>query len=181
MKTYKALKVSQPLGDFYLTTIPAFVLLDVCSVDVYKRRAAYEDGRVEDEGNQRRLNEQRVRSVASFLRTQSAVLPGTLILAANYDDKGIFCAPMQGDEDVEDRSDRWYVKQIGETIYDLIIPNEGRKLAALVDGQHRLMGFEDQESQIKKNDVAMCCVFRYADSRAGLCLCDDKLQSKTGF
>ena len=74
---FPAIAVRHPLGEFYLTSMPARVLLQVTYSDVYTRL----DDR--DVGHQRKIDYKRVRAIGRYIETRDAVFPGTIILAAN--------------------------------------------------------------------------------------------------
>jgi len=156
MKSFPAIRVLQPLGEFYLTALPAELLLKVCFSHRHVRHEADETGRVQDEGHQRRLDQKRLNDIASYLQTQDAALPGTIILAANCTIDG----EILDTEADEIASKRWRIEQKDGNDRDVVsvcIPTD-EKLAAVVDGQHRLWGFEDVPDEIKKISLP-CAIF----------------------
>jgi DNA phosphorothioation-associated DGQHR protein 1 len=144
-----AIRVSQPLGEFYLAAIPANFLLKVGFTKRHTRRAADESGAVEDDGHQRRLDEKRLKEIARYLETQDAALPNTIILAAN-------CRP-DGEAMELDDPHRWCIAPGDGISVELTIPTE-EPLAAIVDGQHRLFGFEAVSEERKTMPLA-CAIF----------------------
>ncbi|HFE7160046.1 TPA: DGQHR domain-containing protein, partial [Klebsiella pneumoniae] len=48
--------------------------------------------------------------------------------------------------------ERWYVEKIGDNFYNIIIPSQ-KKLASIIDGQHRVFGFEYS----KARDMELLC------------------------
>ena len=155
-KSFFAIRVLQPLGEFYLTALPAELLLKVCFSHRHTRTEADDSGYVQDKGHQRRLNKERLKEISQYLQTQEAVLPGTIILAAN-------CTPNGEILDIEDDDSsqkRWNIKPqqgIDREIVSIEIPTD-EELAAVVDGQHRLWGFEDLSDDLKKISLP-CAVF----------------------
>lgn len=157
-ETFPAIRVLHPLGEFYLTAIPAELLLEVCFSHQHVRYEADSTGHVQDEGHQRRLDKKRLSDIARYLQTQDAALPGTIILAANCTPDGKI---VNTDESLDGAcSRRW---SILPTTFDdcnvvrIAIPTR-EKLAAVVDGQHRLWGFEDVPADLKCTSLP-CAVF----------------------
>ena len=140
------------MGEFYLTALPVKLLLNVgftmpLKINEYEQL----------EGNQRRLDPKRVKDIESYLRSQDAVLPGTIILAANCNTDGEILDPY-GDS----AKMRWSIKNFdgnsNDSVYELEIPSDNEKLAAVVDGQHRLWGFENLPEAAKEM-LLPCAVF----------------------
>lgn len=140
---FVAIPVYHPIGVFYLASIPASFLLKVCYSAPHTRIDAKEDGAVDDVGHQRRLDPKRLSAISRYLETQDATLPGTIILAANSMESGLTAEAEDKDSDR-----RWYVENRSDGLCDLVIPSTTR-LAAIVDGQHRLRGFESLSDDIK--------------------------------
>lgn len=146
---FPAIRVSQPLGEFYLAAIPADLLLKVGFTKRHTRHAADESGAVDDDGHQRRLDPKRLKEIARYLETQDAALPNTIILAAN-------CRPDGEAIEVNDPH-RWQIAPDDGISVELTISTE-EPLAAIVDGQHRLFGFEAVSDDRKSMPLA-CAVF----------------------
>jgi DNA phosphorothioation-associated DGQHR protein 1 len=155
MKIYQSISILHPLGEFYLTALPVELLLKVCFSDPYIRQKSEESGRVQDRGHQRRLDPNRLADISRYLQTQDAALPGTIILAANCTTDGEILS-------VEDdnKKTRWQIEQNGNNMVNIIILTF-EKLAAIVDGQHRLWGFERaiKENEDLKNICLPCAIF----------------------
>jgi DNA phosphorothioation-associated DGQHR protein 1 len=84
-------------------------------------------------GGQREKKDVRLREIGRFINTVEAAFPNSVILGANYREDGVL---------EEDPEKRWLVRRVtGSTGYELEIPT-GAKLARIVDGQHRLDGFQ---------------------------------------
>ncbi len=125
--TIKALKVSQPIGEFYFGKIKAKDLVNITYSDV--RRMADSESRQLDDyiGIQRPLIESRVRQINSYISGVDSSFPNSIIIAMNSDNVS------------------W-----NESNGDFIIsPNEDgdlSKLAKILDGQHRIAGFDDSNT-----------------------------------
>jgi DNA phosphorothioation-associated DGQHR protein 1 len=121
----KCLEVDQPLGTFYIAAVSSDLLKDV----TYSR-ATEIDG-MNLTGNQRGLDDDRVREITNYLETNNAAIPNSVILAVNYyEDDSLEAEPTKA----------WSLIQNEEGLF-IDIPDDKAKLAAIVDGQHRINGF----------------------------------------
>lgn len=149
-----AIKVAQPLGDFYVVSIPAEVLLNVC----YTIRAEILDG-FEDQsishvgmfiskliGNQRVTAKSRLDEIKRYTETVDASFPNSIILGVNYSSDGTL---------VTDEAIRWDIEHKDNGFYYLTIPT-GEKLASIIDGQHRVFGFTNSNC---KDMELLCSVY----------------------
>lgn len=129
------MKVRQPFGDFYITSIPATKLVDIC----FSFPAVY--GSDSLTGIQRGINEERVEKIKKFCLTENAMFPSSVILSVNYLKTGMIA-----------EKDRWYIQQ--DTLY---VP-EKLEMASIVDGQHRIEGIKKAiESGELKGDFDIVC------------------------
>lgn len=136
----KAIKVVQPLGEFYISKIKAGDLLKISISSV----ARYDkDGNLR--GNQRPLNEKRLKAIANFIMSDEMSFPTSILIAANIDKDGRI---------IEDIGHRWDVRQTSSPdIYNLIIPDEVSSL--VIDGQHRLNAFKYTDANCL--DIELVC------------------------
>ncbi len=144
-----AIKVSQPFGDFFVVSLDAMTLQRLVSLDPSRIFSA--EKRLfwhKVLGAQRPSSERRTKQIAKYINTVEAAFPNSIILAANYVETG---------ELQEDDKKRWKIKLVGEKIYELIIPTP-EPMASVVDGQHRLLGFKDCNSD-RKNMELLCAVY----------------------
>ena len=146
---FPAIRVEQPLGEFYAVAIPAKHLLEICYTD--RLRAITEGDAYRLEGSQRVINNTRLKEIGRYISTNEAAFPNSIILAANYSaSTGL---------SVDDETLKWRVEPHSENngCLELIIPRAER-LAPIIDGQHRLFGFTHA---IKKrlNMPVLCSVF----------------------
>ncbi len=121
------LKVKQPLGTFYVASISARELLSICYSDPAELR---KDGFHVD-GTQRLESEKRKKEISDYIETHEAAFPNAIILGANYNRNG---------EYVDDPELSWKIDE-DDGSYKLTVPTD-RKLASIIDGQHRLKAFE---------------------------------------
>lgn len=123
------IKVDQPIGSFFLASIKASALKKMS----YSRKVDFEDSSLV--GNQRKLSTQRINEIGEFLSTKNATIPNTIILSANYYE----------DDSLEvDICKRWSVNKDGDQYY-IDIPNDKLEICSIIDGQHRINGFENTD------------------------------------
>lgn len=146
-----ALKIVQPLGEFFVAVLPARLLLQVTYSDPLRIIGFSEGGQYELKGHQRKLVQDRLKSIGRFIDTVEAAFPNSIILAANYGENG---------ELEEDEQRRWKVEFSSDDRDQatLVIPTEA-KLAAIVDGQHRLFGFKEASRQDRLEMPLLCAVY----------------------
>jgi len=152
--SFPALRVVQPLGEFYLAVLPADFLLEVTYSNLLTLLKADEDGDYKFKGSQRKLDPERLKAIGRYLNTVEAAVPNTIILAANYRESGEFLEQTEESEGL-----RWRVEPLDHQagIVKLVIPKR-EKLAAIVDGQHRLYGFEFAEAT-RRTMPLVCSVY----------------------
>ena len=116
-----AIKISQPIGDFYYGKINADLLFQISEADA--RRLEHEDREIESYlGIQRPLKTNRVSEINDYISTLDATFPNSIIIAIN-EEEGI---------DVSWKDNKLTIE------FD---PEEKSKIANILDGQHRLAGF----------------------------------------
>jgi DNA phosphorothioation-associated DGQHR protein 1 len=155
-KKYPALKVKQPFGEFYITSIPAIDVLDFTFSDELR----YNEEK-ELLGSQRKLDEKnRVKSITEYINGNDTAFPNSIILAANYNESGLI---------EEDENIRWKLSSTdideGQNIvfpehklYFIEVPTK-LKLAAIVDGQHRVNGFKNATDERKEELELLVAVY----------------------
>lgn len=134
--TVPVIRVEQPLGPFYVTRLPARhikALTHVTALQIVEP----EGDTYTLAGSQRKEQTQRRGEIADFIRTDEAAFPNTIILGANYDEEGNF---------VEDADRRWRIVTSNGGFEHLEIPRK-EPLAAVIDGQHRLLGFDEVDEE----------------------------------
>jgi DGQHR domain-containing protein len=129
--TIPAISISQPIGEFFLCSIPASTLLKVTySIPATMKR---EDGMFSSIwGSQRVKSKARFKQIGEYIDETGATFPNTIILSANYLEDGSYV----GEEEI-----RWHARKNGNGCFILTIPTE-KRLASIIDGQHRLEGFK---------------------------------------
>ena len=142
---YKVIEVNQPLGTFYVFKISAFDLRQLVDTEPYF--LTLENNKFQNEGIQRRFNEDRGKEIAKFLRSTESALPNSIIIAGN----------------TKDFSEEKQWKIIKETVNNctddyLLIP-ELIINGAVIDGQHRLFSFKHLSNDEQKNYELLCTLY----------------------
>jgi len=143
-----AIRVSQPLGEFFVVAIKAGLLRSVTFIDPVRiAKADRQRFFYNLLGAQRPSSIRRAKQIAHYIDTVEAAFPNSIILAANYINFGVL---------QEDPKLRWLV-EANNGSYHLVIPS-GEAMASVIDGQHRLLGFDYCESERKDMDL-LCAVY----------------------
>lgn len=169
-----AILVDQPLGSFYIAKLPARLLLEVGFSDVLKAVATDDPVRPYHlDGTQREQQQKRLTQIGAYIDRDDSAFPNAIILAANIrpEDGLVEEAPateddmatLPGASDKEiatagaaNRVDRrWTVREEPNGCSWLRIPGPA-KLAAVIDGQHRLWGFTYADV-LERLDMDLSC------------------------
>ena len=163
-ETY-ALRVEQPIGNFYITVLPAELLLQVAASDRMRATMHPDGSGYYLEGTQRIIQDKRLTEISNYIERVDASFPNSIIIAANYDRSTGFD---QGEsEDIHseekegnaiDESKVWTVEPVGNGCFRLRIPSN-KTLAAVIDGQHRLFSFAKSNIKAIRNMNLLCSVF----------------------
>lgn len=121
----EAIRVKQPIGDFFVGAIKSSELIEISSADM-RRISGDLDAYV---GIQRKLSPDRVKEIASFVNSIDATFPSSIILSvsgscADYDENKKTLTLFEGEDEVT-----------GEVI-------SKDKIANILDGQHRIEGLK---------------------------------------
>ena len=129
------LPVSQPIGDFFISSIAASDLVEIAFSDV--RRLADSQRKVERYlGIQRPLSKKRVKDIKKYIEGSDATFPTAIIVAVDED-----CAT--------------YDEKKGLLILNEFEPDDGddadaipwERIANVLDGQHRIAAFMDENNE----------------------------------
>lgn len=168
-----ALVVDQPLGVFFVAVLPAELLLEVAYSDALSATYSETASSYNLHGTQRLPQPKRLDPIAEFINRTDAAFPNAIILAANFrkedglsEDEPSSDADRAADEVVDDVDGegeaintstvdrRWRVDQRADGSYTLTIPTKA-KLAAIIDGQHRLFAFT--RALAHRRDMPLLC------------------------
>ena len=150
---YPAIQVRQRIGSFWAVSVPAQVLLRYTMPDRLRMIAdpAYEGTdqwrqHVRFLGNQRELQLQRLKAIASYVDGVDSTFPNSLILAA----------PSRQVDDLE--GEPWRLERSDDGCDHIMIPPAAAK-ASVVDGQHRLYSFFHSQIEQRQEFELLCSVF----------------------
>lgn len=143
-KELQALKVEQPLGSFFVTTIKAKDLLEIS----FSEPLEYMTEKGEMKGNQRKIDENRLKHIGAYIDTAEMTFPNTIILSVNHNLDGSL---------IDEKDKRWEIIE-NECGFKLLFPL-GIKSASIIDGQHRITGFTKISNQERLNIDLVCSIF----------------------
>lgn len=162
--TIPALRVDQRLGSFYVAVLPAELLLRVCASDRMSASLNADGVGYSLEGTQRVIQDKRLSEIAAYINRVDAAFPNSIIVAANYDRETGFDQTENEDIAAEEGeesgavSSAWSVQVSDDGCHKLTIPSEA-KLAAVIDGQHRLFSFAKANPEALRSMNLICSVF----------------------
>ena len=128
-----ALRLRQPIGDFFIVAMKARQLTSVAYADVRELQKNELDKYM---GINRRLSKNRVKQLQSYVNTYDATFPTNVILAvpsenANYDEKNSVLTLLETEETSLDR------------------------VAKIIDGQHRIAGLNAADSDDTEFEISV--------------------------
>lgn len=138
----KVIKIDQPLGSFYVASIPAEKLLNIA----YSHPAELLKDGYQISGTQRWEDSKRLKEISEYIGTHEASFPNSIILGANYDRDGNYV--------IDETS--WSIEEENGSLF-LVVPQE-IKLASIIDGQHRLNAFRYCEPGLRKFEL-LCAIY----------------------
>lgn len=139
---FPCLKVSQPIGDFYIASIDSNLLCEITYFDV--RRIMKEERDFEGYlGIQRPVEKKRVKDLQTYVQAEDACFPTAIILSipgdcARYDEQSNSMV-LSNKIDVADGESPIYLKDI----------------AKVIDGQHRIEGLRDYKGESFQLNVSI--------------------------
>lgn len=166
-----ALRVSQPIGTFYVAVLPAELLLEVSTSDLMSATRDPSGAGYILTGTQRLVQDRRLTQIADYIDRMDASFPNSIILAANYnnelgldqDETEALLEEEQQDADLTANerltlpSKAWTIRQAEDGCFRLHIPDRD-KLAAIIDGQHRLYAFAKTDPK-RLHMQLICSIF----------------------
>jgi DNA phosphorothioation-associated DGQHR protein 1 len=109
-------------------------------------------------GTQRLRQPKRLNDIANYINRDDSAFPNSIILAANYREDGRVEGETDNEADEQrEFQRRWSVDEKAPGCYVLTIPTPDR-LAAIIDGQHRLFAFGLASSE-HRDDELLCSVY----------------------
>ncbi len=160
-----ALRVDQRLSTFFVTVLPAELLLQVAASDRMRATINSDGSGYSLEGTQRIVQDKRLNEISNYINRVDAAFPNSIILAANYDPNTGFDQGELEDIDADKEDGRliapskiWTVEKSEGERYRLRIPTN-MTLAAVIDGQHRLFSFTKTNLDVIRSMDLLCSVF----------------------
>ena len=146
------IRVIQPIGEIYVGRISSVDLWEIAEYDMREIRQK-EDGIYLATGIQRQLNEKRVSEIATYVKTVDATFPTAVVLAISSD-----CVEFKGSGDSGHLNMLLSPEPVEVQDEDGLFSY--RRVARVIDGQHRIEGLK--RAQVKDFDVNVA-VFVDAD------------------
>lgn len=140
-----AIRVKQPLADFFAVVFKARELLSVSFSEPAETADKY--GNVD--WTQREEDRKRTIEIGKYIDTVDSAFPNTIILGANFNQNG---------DHVVDNDLRWRIEETDKDTFKLVIPTNN-KLASIIDGQHRLHGFKFIDNDDRLEMQLLCSVY----------------------
>lgn len=140
-----AIKVKQPLAEFYIAKIKASDLLKVSTSAVARYN---KNGELE--GNQRPLKPERLKAISKFIQSSEMSFPTSIIVAANIDENGKILE--------ENNPLRWNITPTDSDTFLINIPDGGIS-SLIIDGQHRLNAFKEIDFKYSDEIELVCSIF----------------------
>ena len=162
-----ALRIEQPIGMFYVAILPAELLLQVAASDVMSATINANGVGYTLAGTQRLIQDKRLNQIADYIDRVDSSFPNSIILAANYNKElGLDqdeTEDIQEEEAVQEAGTErptksWRVIQKTDGCFELLIPSAD-KLAAIIDGQHRLFAFAKADPRNRLDMKLICAIF----------------------
>lgn len=127
--------VVQPLGIFYLCCMSSEKLLELTYPDVLTIEGVDKGklGIYKLSGNQREEVLEKRKQIGRYIDSVEASFPNTIIIGANVDGNGY---------PINDMDLRWEVEEDKATNATFLIVPSPKRNARIIDGQHRLRGFD---------------------------------------
>ncbi|MDD9964037.1 MAG: DNA phosphorothioation-associated DGQHR protein 1 [Gammaproteobacteria bacterium] len=158
------LRVDQRIGTFFVAVLPAELLLQVAASDRMSATMNPDGNGYRLEGTQRVVQDRRLNEIADYIGRTDAAFPNSIILASNYERNSGF--DQDEWEDIQSESGgsetevskEWTVTPKTNGRYRLKIPT-GEKLAAVIDGQHRLFAFAKADIELIREMKLLCSIF----------------------
>ena len=168
--TAQALLVDQPIGPFLITVLPAELLLQVAASDLASATLNPDGKGYTLQGTQRFVQDKRLSQIADYINRVDFSFPNSIILAANYnlelgfDQEEVEAIKQEenGAQGVipstdDETSIQWTITKSDGRRCELNIPSPA-KLAAIIDGQHRLFAFAKADSARREINL-VCAIF----------------------
>lgn len=168
IKKIPVIEIVQPLGIFYVASLTAGELIKVTYPSRMRETSELLDLQKKTEipgdffsiiGTQRKLDTNKQKSVEDYIRTGYSCFPNSIIIGANISQSGLDI----DDDSLDDAS--WYIESFEFDLPNggkynqkfLVIPDDSKKVASIIDGQHRLEGFVRFDEDAPERKIPLLC------------------------
>ena len=153
---FSVMRISQPIGDFYVGKMSARDLIDISWFDI--RRLAGDSDLDQYLGIQRKVNPTRVSEIKKYVGLTDATFPTAVILAVEGK-----CAELH-ELDLADEDGTFFTMKLVNYPGDPSDPDTMlfKGIARVLDGQHRISGLRESSIDLDSFEVNVC-VFVDAD------------------
>lgn len=152
--TFQALRIEQPIGEFFIGKMSAKDLIDISLFDI--RRLFGNSDLDEYLGIQRKVSPKRVKEIAQYVTLTDATFPSAVILAVQGK-----CAAIEPIcKEAPDLFRMTLNNKPGDLDDEETVLFRG--IARVLDGQHRIKGLEESKHDLSDFEVNVC-VFVDAD------------------
>jgi DGQHR domain-containing protein len=143
-------KVEQPIGVFYITSIPWYILRKIAFVNPRILMGKDDDGKEIYEGIQRKLSLERKEEIKKYITGGTATFPSSVIINIPKDELRIDTLVLNSLIALDEQQllDNRQLKSLDNLEIELrneiflLIVRYQEGIAQIIDGQHRLPGFE---------------------------------------
>jgi DGQHR domain-containing protein len=133
------IKISQPLGDFYIGKLKYKDLISIAYSDVRRIERDEQTGYETTFGIQRKLSEKRIKEIADYVTSMDATFPSSILLAIDE-------FTLDDSEEENFTMDKEPNISFNDETSILKIKRD-EKLAHIIDGQHRVFGLKRAEEK----------------------------------
>jgi DNA phosphorothioation-associated DGQHR protein 1 len=109
-------------------------------------------------GTQRSITNNRVPQISDYIDRFDSTFPNSIILAANFPKEPSFSSEEEDGAESTDLEKMWSVVENDRGEYTMHIPT-AEKLAAIIDGQHRLFAFTKAQNNSRLDMGLICAIF----------------------
>lgn len=160
-------KVEQPIGIFYVTSIPWYILRKIAYVNPRILLGKDEKGTEIYDGIQRELSKDRKAEIKRYLEGNASTFPSSIIINIPKDELRIETLKINiiehfGEQDLNDNKELSLLDNSELRLEDelfLLIVRYREGVAQIVDGQHRMSGFENLEEKSLTFDLPITIFF----------------------
>lgn len=141
-----ALRVTQPIGEFFVGVMTSRDLTRICDFDI---RRLNTDGGIDDYlGIQREIDPKRIKELVKYIGTVDATFPTAVILA--IDERCAEITPLPGSQ--SDRYCKLTLRNVQADDETIVL---FRQIARILDGQHRVQALIESSPSVFDMNVAI--------------------------